>query len=57
MHSTEEEGEQDQAAVSTGAAAGAPSETALPDAPPSRPAPQSTTAQGINSFSHTTNFS
>ncbi|KAL0054420.1 hypothetical protein WJX82_008650 [Trebouxia sp. C0006] len=41
----EEESEQDQAAVRSEAAAGAPSETVLPDAPPSVPAPQSTTAQ------------
>ena len=48
VRSTEEESEQDQAAVRSEAAAGAPSETALPDAPPSVPAPQSTTAQGNN---------
>lgn len=55
MHSTE--GEQDQAAVRTEAAAGAPCEAVLPDAPPSVPAPQSTTAQGKNHFSHTTKLS
>ncbi|KAL0024465.1 hypothetical protein WJX77_007093 [Trebouxia sp. C0004] len=40
----EEEGEQDQAAVRTEAAAGMPSEAVLPQAPPPQPAPQSTTA-------------
>ncbi|DBA78995.1 TPA: hypothetical protein ACH3X1_008861 [Trebouxia sp. C0004] len=40
-----EEGEQDQAAVRTEAAAGVPSEAVLPQAPPPQPAPQSTTAQ------------
>jgi len=52
MLSTEKEGEQDQAAVRTEAAAGAPTEAVLPDAAPSRPAPESTSAQGNNTFSH-----
>ncbi len=57
LRSTEEDGEQDEAAVRTEAAAGAPSEAVLPDAPSSRLAPSSTTAQGNKSFSHTTKLS